>query len=142
MTDSTDLPTLDELCGVLGGTVEGNVLRDAVVAGETCNIFPSKWGGYKLTSASTKHSRRDLQRYLDMHLDLPRSVPLADNDNDPVDLWARASHPVLPPDLLPNEIADFAHVQADIMGVDPERPGYGGTHCLRGSDTGQCKDPT
>lgn len=46
-------------------------------------------------------------------------VPANDNNPAPIDLWQRATCPPLPDMLLPDVIADFATIQADLMGADP-----------------------
>lgn len=46
-------------------------------------------------------------------------APVLATDANPVDLWGRFEPPRLPSGLLPRVIEGFAHVQAELMGVDP-----------------------
>ena len=59
------------------------------------------------------------KRILASFLSLEVRPPAADNDNEPVDLWAESAHPSLPSGLLPQIIEEFARKRAEQMGVDP-----------------------
>ncbi|CAN7701385.1 DUF3987 domain-containing protein [Mesorhizobium sp. LjNodule214] len=49
---------------------------------------------------------------------VPPPPHAANDNNSPVDLWARYAHPPLPSGLLPSVIEEYARVQAEMMGVD------------------------
>lgn len=121
MTSTNKLPSLDEVVGLVGGDADhdAGVIRGAAIADNPCNIHLSGWGTYKVKPTSNaKRARRELQSYLNVLLDLPVVGPDADNDNGPVDLWARRESPPLIADVLPDTIGAFADITADMMGVD------------------------
>ncbi len=107
-------------------------------------LHPSKYGlGIieNVVGSVTRVVRFDDDRYATVNMDwlqpsdAPRALQApreAMNDNEPsrprrpspeatepVDVWETAAHPPLPPDVLPDVIADFATILADTMGADP-----------------------
>jgi hypothetical protein len=111
--------TGDEIVGLTGGDFDGTAIRKAKLGDVECTIFESKLddGRWRVTSDDKTYSTRALQAALDVLLGQPE-FPRAANDNDPVDLWGKRLPPVLPAGLLPEAIAEFATIRADIMGVD------------------------
>lgn len=111
------LTTLHEL---FGGTVVGNMISGAVIAGQRCDVSFDFAGNIRVSNASDgPHKNRDLIRFARMAAGLSATLPIADNDNAPVDLWAEQERPSLPRDLLPPVIERFARDRGAQMGVDP-----------------------
>lgn len=104
-----------------GGEISYPYVNGTTVAGQTCQVWITMDGG--IAASTTKgldYSWSDLARFIRMSLGLPTtSLPVAANDNAPVDLWAEREKPSLPAGLLPRVIEDFARNRAEQMGVDP-----------------------
>lgn len=111
--------TLEEFQARYGGTIDGKVwLKGCNIAGQKADIWLTSVG-FACQTRDGPYSFRELAKFVRMECGLEDIRLSAANQNGPVDLWARRQHPKLPPDLLPDVIADFAHVQADTMGADP-----------------------
>lgn len=112
--------TLEEFQTLYGGTIDGKTwLKGCKIAGQTADIYLTGGGGFSCQTSEGPYNWRELVRFVRMQCGLQDPRLAADNDNGPVDLWATASHPRLPPDVLPDVISDFATVMADTMGADP-----------------------
>lgn len=110
---------LEKIVANFGGTIDYPYVRGCTVAGQLCDPFINAIGGIGIaTDTGLVYKRIDLARYVRMTVGMP-TVPIAANDNSPIDPWANAASPKLPGGLLPETIEDFATIQADVMGVDP-----------------------
>lgn len=112
-----------------GGTIESSWLKGATIRNQLCDLYVAGEGGKTLVVSKTEgqYTTKELSLYVGMDLGLPletfakRAADPHANDNRPrpIDLWERASRPPLPAGLLPDVIANFASIQADLMGADP-----------------------
>lgn len=119
MSRAEDVETLERVQAAFGGTIAYPYVNGCTVAGQTCNVLIAMGGGIAAhTTQGQTYSWSDLARYVRMTLDLP-AIPIAANDNAPIDLWAERDKPSLPAGLLPRVIEEFARSRADQMGVDP-----------------------
>ncbi|TGS89404.1 DUF3987 domain-containing protein [Mesorhizobium sp. M3A.F.Ca.ET.174.01.1.1] len=109
---------LEQLRDRYGGEIEYPYLKGCIVAGQACDLYIAAAGNIGAQTKAEGYSWRELMKFVRMDLGLPDPRREAANQNGPVDLWANRSSPALPPDLLPEQISDFADIMADTMGVD------------------------
>jgi hypothetical protein len=121
-------PVISQCFAKYGGTIDGPWLKGATIRKQLCDLYIAADGtGIVVSKTEGAYTTKELSLYVGIELDLPlatfakRAADPHANDNSPkpVDLWERAATPPLPADLLPEVIADFASIQADLMGADP-----------------------
>lgn len=121
-------PLIEEILSRYGGTQDGPWLKGARIKGQETDLYIASDGNSIVVSKTDgQYDTKELSLYLGIDLDLPlatfakRAANPHANDNRPapIDLWERAKCPPLPADLLPDDIGDFAAIQADLMGSDP-----------------------
>ncbi|MBP0439542.1 DUF3987 domain-containing protein [Tianweitania sediminis] len=119
MTLDDVTPSLYEFQALYGGTIDGPYLKDCEIAGQRADLYHTATKTFYVQTADGPYSSRELVRFVRMQCGLTDPGRMAANQNGPVDLWVSATHPVLPPDTLPDTISEFATILADTMGADP-----------------------
>jgi hypothetical protein len=111
--------SLLEFKAAYGGDIDHPYLKGAVVAGQSCDIYLTRYGGFAVQTTDELYKWRELQKFIRMDLVLADDARMAANQNGPVDVWATAANPSLPTAILPGAIGAFAEVMAETMGADP-----------------------
>ncbi len=122
-------PVLQQAFAQYGGCIDGPWLKGATILNQPSDLYVAGTDGNGIVVSRTdgQYSTKELSLYLGMAFNLPlatfakRAADPHANDNRPapIDLWERVSRPPLPAHLLPDVIAEFAEIQADLMGADP-----------------------